>query len=147
MVEKYNPSLASELMKICDDLYRGESLSNRTDPELKNVALIGMKKVMSGSMDDITNTFTYESSFVKAYSYSIITGRDSTINKVYTIEDPNFATNMIVNLPNQDLCKGKSCQLTLLALSDPPITRLGVKLVGSTLSIAFQKSDILNQNT
>ena len=60
-VEKYDLVTANLLMKICDDIYRAESLSNTTDPELKKQAMTCIKKIMSGSATDITNTFTFSS--------------------------------------------------------------------------------------
>lgn len=66
-----------ELLKICDDVYRSESLSNRTDPELKNIAIKGFKRVLTGGINDITNSLTYESSNLKALSKIYLTGRDT----------------------------------------------------------------------
>jgi hypothetical protein len=43
IVEKFDPTTSNELLKICDDLYTGESLSNQTDPELKRMAIQGIK--------------------------------------------------------------------------------------------------------
>lgn len=109
MVDKLNPELAAELFKICDDLYRGESLSNQTDPELKRMSLVGMKKVTSGAINEITNAFAYTSTYVKVSSSLFVTGKDSPASKVITIADPVFSTNMVVTMPSVDLCKGVTC--------------------------------------
>ena len=39
VVEKYDPITATELLKICDDLFTAETVSNKTDPELKRMAV------------------------------------------------------------------------------------------------------------
>jgi hypothetical protein len=59
--EKLKGELAQEFLKICDDIFRAESLSNHTDPELKRIALVGIKRVISGANNDITNNFAYTS--------------------------------------------------------------------------------------
>ena len=65
-VEKFDVDTASEMVKFCDDLFTAESISNKTDPELKRMAITGLKKVLSGATNDISNTFAYDSTTVKA---------------------------------------------------------------------------------
>lgn len=55
-------------MKICDDIFRAESVSNKTDPELKRMAIVGIKKIQSGAINEIDNTFSYTSANLNAYS-------------------------------------------------------------------------------
>jgi hypothetical protein len=132
-------------LKICDDLYRGESVSNRTDPELKRMSLVGIKKVISGSINEITNTFTYTSTNLKTSSAMYITGKDSSASKSVTFTDPLFLTNMQVFMPNTDLCQGKTCQMNIVAMKDPPISKIyNGKIIASTLSISFEQSKIVN---
>jgi hypothetical protein len=54
------------MMMVCDDLFMAETVSNRSDPELKRMAVTGIKKVLSGAVNEISNSFSYESSTVKA---------------------------------------------------------------------------------
>lgn len=74
VLEKLPPDLSNELLKICDDLYRGESVSNKTDPELKRMALVGIKKIIAGANDEITNSFAFNSINIKSQSYVYVTG-------------------------------------------------------------------------
>ena len=39
IAEKYDSVTATELLKICDDIFTGETVSNKTDPELKRMAV------------------------------------------------------------------------------------------------------------
>ena len=39
VIEKYDSVTAIELLKICDDIFTAETLSNKTDPELKSMAV------------------------------------------------------------------------------------------------------------
>jgi hypothetical protein len=95
------------MLKICDDIYVAESLSNKTDPELKRIAVTGIKKVLSGAINEITNTFSYDSTTVKARSQVFIAGRESPATRNLTLQDPLLpTTSIIINLPNQDLCQG-----------------------------------------
>jgi hypothetical protein len=66
VVEKFDQVTAIELLKICDDIFTAETLSNKTDPELKKMAVQGIKKIISGSINEITNTFTFETPTIKA---------------------------------------------------------------------------------
>jgi hypothetical protein len=54
------------MLKICDDIFTAESISNKTDPELKRVAVAGIKRILSGATDEISNTFAFDSATVKA---------------------------------------------------------------------------------
>lgn len=67
--------MAPYLLKVCDDIYRFESASNFTDPELKRMAFIGFKKVVSGSNNLTTNSFSYSSSSIKSQSSVFIAGK------------------------------------------------------------------------
>jgi len=66
VVEKFDQVTAIELLKICDDIFTAETLSNKTDPELKKMAVQGIKKIISGSINEITKTFTFETPTIKA---------------------------------------------------------------------------------
>jgi|LauGreDrversion4_2_1035121.scaffolds.fasta_scaffold348570_3 hypothetical protein len=66
VVEKFDQVTAIEILKICDDIFTAETLSNKTDPELKKMAVQGIKKIISGSINEITNTFTFETPTIKA---------------------------------------------------------------------------------
>jgi hypothetical protein len=55
VVDRYNLDIASEMLRVCDDLFTAESISNKTDPELKRVAVAGIKRILSGATDIITN--------------------------------------------------------------------------------------------
>ena len=66
VVEKFDQVTAIELLKICDDIFTAETHSNKTDPELKKMAVQGIKKIISGSINEITNTFTFETPTIKA---------------------------------------------------------------------------------
>lgn len=66
VVEKFDQVTAIELLKICDDIFTAETLSNKTDPELKKMAVQGIKKIISGSINEITNAFTFETPTIKA---------------------------------------------------------------------------------
>lgn len=65
-VVKFNKVTATEMLKICDDIFTAESISNKTDPELKRVAVSGIKRILSGATDDISNNFAFDSATVKA---------------------------------------------------------------------------------
>ena len=67
-MEKYDSVTATELLKICDDIFTAETVSNKTDPELKSMAVQGIKNILAGSINEITNTFTFETSTIKARS-------------------------------------------------------------------------------
>jgi hypothetical protein len=102
------------------------------------MALVGMKKVTSGAINDISGTFTYLSASVKVSSALYLTGKDSPATKQVTIVDPLYLTNAVVTMPNIDLCKGQNCQMNILTLKDPPFSKVSNgKLVGATLSISF----------
>lgn len=83
VVEKYDSVTATELLKICDDVFTAETMSNKTDPELKSMAVQGIKKIMAGSINEITNTFTFETATVKAQSFQYIAGKDSTGGRTF----------------------------------------------------------------
>jgi hypothetical protein len=65
-VVKFNKVTATEMLKICDDIFTAESISNKTDPKLKRVAVSGIKRILSGATDEISNTFAFDSATVKA---------------------------------------------------------------------------------
>ena len=92
VVEKYDPITATELLKICDDLFTAETVSNKTDPELKRMAVQGIKKIIAGSIDEIKNKFTFETPTVKAQSFLYIAGKDSTGGRSFEIDDPVFGS-------------------------------------------------------
>lgn len=66
MVDKLKLDTSSEMLKICDDVFTAESLSNKTDPELKRVAVAGIRRILSGATDDITNTFAFDTATLRA---------------------------------------------------------------------------------
>lgn len=88
VVEKFDQVTAIEILKICDDIFTAETLSNKTDPELKKMAVQGIKKIISGSINEITNTFTFETPTIKAQSQLYIAGKDSTKSGSFQINDP-----------------------------------------------------------
>ena len=51
--------MASYLLKICDDIYSFETASNFSDPELKRMAFKGLKKVVSGTINPLSNSFSW----------------------------------------------------------------------------------------
>ena len=65
-VVKFSKITATEMLKICDDIFTAESISNKTNPELKRVAVSGIKRILSGATDDISNTFAFDSATVRA---------------------------------------------------------------------------------
>ena len=73
------------MMQICDNLFRAESLSNYSDPELKRMAYTGAKQVIAGAIDEISNTFSYSSPTMKAYAQNFVTGLESVANKNFTL--------------------------------------------------------------
>ena len=54
------------MLKICDDIFTAESTSNKTDPELRRVAVSGIKRILSGATDAISNNFAFDSATVRA---------------------------------------------------------------------------------
>ena len=54
------------MLKICDDIFTAESTSNKTDTELKRVAVSGIKRILSGATDAISNNFAFDSATVRA---------------------------------------------------------------------------------
>lgn len=74
------------------------------------------------------------------------------MNKNFTITDPLMVSNPIsISIPNniKDICGGRTCQMNLLSMKDPPIAiaRNKVRLVGSSMSIGFETSETINQET
>lgn len=84
-VEKYDQATAQQMIMVCDDLFRAETVSNRSDPELKRMAVTGIKKVLSGAVNEISNSFSYESSTVKARAQLYVAGKDSPNSKTVQI--------------------------------------------------------------
>jgi len=54
------------LLKVCDDVFTAESISNKTDPELKRVAVEGIRRILAGATDEITNTFSFDTATLRA---------------------------------------------------------------------------------
>ena len=54
------------MLKICDDIFTAESISNKTNPELKRVAVEGIRRILSGASDEITNTFAFDTATIRA---------------------------------------------------------------------------------
>ena len=139
--------MAPYLLKVCDDIYRFESASNFTDPELKRMAFIGFKKVVSGSNNLTTNSFSYSSSSIKSQSSVFIAGKTSTSGQSASLTDPVFGNTIYVTMPNIDVCGGVTCQMNVMAFQDPPFkTSTGTTLVGATISLSFEQGSTLNEN-
>ena len=85
VVTKFNTDVATEIIKICDDLFTAESLSNKTDPELKRVAVSGIKRVMAGATDEITNTFAFDSSTVRIRTQMFFAGRENVGGRTFSV--------------------------------------------------------------
>lgn len=115
IVLTWSQNMAPYLLKICDDIYSFETASNFSDPELKRMAFKGFKKVVSGSINPLTNSFSWQSSSIKVYSSLFVAGVSSPSGQAYNMQDPAYPGNTIsVTMPFIDICGGKTCQMNLI---------------------------------
>lgn len=111
------------------------------------MALVGIKRIISGANNDITNTFGYTSPNLISSSTLYLAGRDSIQGKFFSLNDPNYPKGIWVFMPLIDMCKGETCQVNMITIKDPPFKPRNSQLLGSTLSISFEKQTVVNQNT
>ncbi len=90
VVDRYTSDIATEMLRVCDDIFTAESISNKTDPELKRVAVAGIKRILSGATDIITNTFSYDSSTVRARTQVFYAGRDNMNNHFFDLRSNRY---------------------------------------------------------
>jgi Flp pilus assembly protein TadG len=111
------------------------------------MAVAGIKKVLSGSLNEITNSFSFSTSTIKAQSQLYVAGQTTVAGMSFQVTNPALdSTNTQIIFPSQDFCGGQTCQMNLIAMKTPPITNNSAKIVASTMSITFDKRQILNEN-
>ena len=73
------------------------------------MSLICMKKVASGALNEVTNSYTYTSSYIRLSSYKFVTGKDVCAGKTNIFTDPLYGFPINVTMPQIDLCNGNTC--------------------------------------
>jgi hypothetical protein len=73
------------MLKICDDIFTAESISNKTNPELKRVAVEGIRRILSGASDEITNTFAFDTATISENTKVFYPGRDIIGGRTFSL--------------------------------------------------------------